>query len=403
MPDISIKITDGTHHSPVNTPTGDYMYVTAKNIKDDGVMINGITYVSKEVHNEIYSRCNPEFGDILYIKDGATTGVVTINNLSDPFSLLSSVALIKLGESINNKYVMYAMRSPVFYGKTRDLMQGTGITRITLTVISNLIFPLPPIEEQARIVARVDELMAKIDEYEKIEKQLTELHKAFPGNMKDAILQAAMQGKLTEQLESDGDAFELQKHLSRVKTIKSKTKEDIQGELPYEVPESWATPKLGEVFDIIMGSSPKGEEISNDQTEGVEFHQGKIAFTNELIGQSGLYTTNKSKIVPMNSALLCVRAPIGTVNITDRPIVIGRGLCSITPVGNVSLRFILYVLRTLEKTFVDKGTGSTFKAITADVILNQKIPLPPIEEQQRIVDKLDQLLPLCERLEKMVV
>ncbi|MDW0467796.1 restriction endonuclease subunit S, partial [Mannheimia haemolytica] len=87
--DICLKITDGTHHSPPNIDKSDFLYITAKNIKKDGLDLSKISYVTKEIHNEIFSRCNPEKGDILYIKDGATTGVSIINTLNEPFSMLS--------------------------------------------------------------------------------------------------------------------------------------------------------------------------------------------------------------------------------------------------------------------------------------------------------------------------
>ena len=83
--DLMKKITDGTHRSPTNTDNGEYMYITAKNIKEDGISLANISFVSKDVHDEIYSRCNPEYGDLLYIKDGATTGIVTINNIKKSF------------------------------------------------------------------------------------------------------------------------------------------------------------------------------------------------------------------------------------------------------------------------------------------------------------------------------
>ncbi|NPE31330.1 restriction endonuclease subunit S [Methanococcoides sp. SA1] len=159
-----IKITDGTHHSPTNIPTGDFKYISAKNIKNEGINLSNITFVTSEVHNEIYSRCNPEFGDILYIKDGATTGIVTINNLEEPFSMLSSVALLKLPSQIDNRYLLYLLRSPYFYSMMREDMTGVAITRVTLTKINNAIIPLPPLEEQKRIVAKVDQLMALCDQ-----------------------------------------------------------------------------------------------------------------------------------------------------------------------------------------------------------------------------------------------
>ena len=101
--DILSKITDGTHHSPTNLSQGEYMYITAKNIKPHGVDLTDVTYVDKATHDEIYARCNPEFGDILYIKDGATTGIACINKLKEPFSLLSSVALLKPSKFVENR------------------------------------------------------------------------------------------------------------------------------------------------------------------------------------------------------------------------------------------------------------------------------------------------------------
>lgn len=161
---VAQKITDGTHHSPANDENGDFLYITAKNIKDTGVILNPITYVSKEIHEKIYERCNPEFGDVLLIKDGATTGVVTVNNLDQPFSLLSSVALIKLPQDILSWYLVYALRSDLFYKIIRENMKGTGITRITLKQIEPLFIPLPPLAEQQRIVAKLEQLDVFIDQ-----------------------------------------------------------------------------------------------------------------------------------------------------------------------------------------------------------------------------------------------
>jgi type I restriction enzyme S subunit len=166
LPRVLTKLTDGTHHSPPNNQSGAFMYVTAKNIKTDGVLLDGITYVSKEVHDEIYSRCDPIFGDILYIKDGATTGVATINQIKEPFSMLSSVALLKPSGAILNSYLLWAMRSPFFYAETRGAMKGAAITRVTLSVMAASFLPLPPLAEQHRIVAKVEQLMGLVDELE---------------------------------------------------------------------------------------------------------------------------------------------------------------------------------------------------------------------------------------------
>jgi len=164
--DALLKITDGTHHSPPNGPKGEFKYITAKNIKSGGINLSNITYVSKAMHEEIYNRCDPESGDILYIKDGATTGIVTINELNEQFSMLSSVALLKNPSKIYNRYLLYVLRSPYFYSLMRDDMSGVAITRVTLTKLNRALIPLAPFEEQKRIVAKVDQLMALCNELE---------------------------------------------------------------------------------------------------------------------------------------------------------------------------------------------------------------------------------------------
>ena len=164
--DILTKLTDGTHHSPPNEPTGDFKYITAKNIKNEGVLLDDVTYVTRKVHDEIFTRCNPAKGDILYIKDGATTGIVTVNDLEEPFSMLSSVALLKLPECIFNRLVVEFLRSPFFYDQMRGFMKGAAITRVTLKRMGPALIPLPPLAEQRRIVAKVDELMRLCDRLE---------------------------------------------------------------------------------------------------------------------------------------------------------------------------------------------------------------------------------------------
>ena len=152
------KITDGTHHSPASFSSGDFMYLSAKNIKSWGIDLSSATFIPKAVHDEIFSRCDPEYGDILCIKDGATTGVLAINTIREPFSLLSSVGVIKPSCGLTSEYIALVMKSPFFYQAMRAGMTGVAITRVTLSKLGNAMVPLPPLTEQSRIVARVEEL-----------------------------------------------------------------------------------------------------------------------------------------------------------------------------------------------------------------------------------------------------
>ena len=174
---------------------------------------------------------------------------------------------------------------------------------------------------------------------------------------------------------------------------------DISDEIPFEIPESWEWCRLGTVFHLIMGQSPKGDEVFEGKN-GIEFHQGKIYFGKRNIDISNQSTNKPTKIAPANSVLLCVRAPVGKVNIANREICIGRGLCAVIPLDKISVDFTFFWLLTLENEFVKKATGTTFTAITGEIVNNQLIPLPPIEEQHRIVAKIEELLPYIEEYDK---
>lgn len=167
------------------------------------------------------------------------------------------------------------------------------------------------------------------------------------------------------------------------------------------IPNSWIWCTLQDSFDITMGSSPTGDTLNRDN-HGIEFHQGKVFFSDRYIQLSDIYTTQPIKIAEPQSILLCVRAPVGTVNITDRQICIGRGLCSLKPSKIIDLLYAYYVLQTCSEELEQKATGSTFKAVGGDVVKNQIIPLPPINEQRRIVAKIEGLYSVLDEIQKSI-
>jgi len=155
---ICEKIQDGTHFSPKST-TGKFRYVTSKNIKNGYLDISDCGWISKEEHEQIYRRCDVQQGDILLTKDGANTGNVAINHLDEPFSLLSSVALIRTNENILlSKYLFEYLRSLVGRRNITSMMKGTAITRITLKQINAVKIPLPEIHTQIEITRKFQQL-----------------------------------------------------------------------------------------------------------------------------------------------------------------------------------------------------------------------------------------------------
>jgi type I restriction enzyme, S subunit len=227
-------------------------------------------------------------------------------------------------------------------------------------------------------------------------------------DLKNSILQLAVQGKLVEQREEEGSAEELYQQIQEEKEMlvkegkikKTNTLPEIkENEIPFDIPESWKWVRLGNALDTIMGQSPKGTSVF-EGNDGLEFHQGKVFFGDDYLQNSNQSTNKPTKIVEPNTVLLCVRAPVGIVNITNREICIGRGLCGINALAGMDAKFVMYTLRAFKNDFIRKATGTTFVAITGEVVKNQIFPLPPIGEQKRIVAKIEELMPYVEKFNK---
>lgn len=153
--------------------------------------------------------------------------------------------------------------------------------------------------------------------------------------------------------------------------------------------QGWEYKKLGEVCHITMGQSPDGNSINDN--EGVEFHQGKTCFGEQTLGVSNLFSNAPVKLAEAHSVLLCVRAPVGYPNITERKICIGRGLCALYAKEDIDNKFLFYSLLSKQSHFEKNATGSTFKAISSKVVSNTEIPIPPKSTQLAIVSELDKI------------
>lgn len=210
------KIFDGTHFSPKNSQKGEYMYITAKNIKENKIDLTEITYVSKEDHYNIYKRADVKFKDILYIKDGATTGIAAINNIQEEFSTLSSVGIFRVNQKyILPEYVSFYLNSPITKQRMLDMISGVAITRLTLVKLNNSYLALPPLAEQKEIVRRVEKLLANVDKLEAAYKQYSQTL----NTLNQSILAKAFKGELVPQDPNDEPAAVL---LERIKAEKGK-------------------------------------------------------------------------------------------------------------------------------------------------------------------------------------
>lgn len=296
------------------------------------------------------------------------------------------------------------------FTKIREQMNGL-IPGISRDVMLNLLFPLPPLDEQQRIVEQIETLQGYVDiidtDAETLEKSIT--------LAKQKILNLAIRGKLVPQDPADEPASELLKKIKAEKDalVKAgKIKKDkhesfifksddncyywhignetrLVDNIPFQIPDSWEWCKLEDIALLTMGQSPAGNSVSEND-EGIEFHQGKIYFSEKFLLLSPQKTTEPTRIAPAKSVLICVCAPVGTVNINPRKICIGRGLASATPLAGISADFLFYLLNARKSALVEQATGSTFISVTGEQIKELLIPLPPLAEQEKIVSSITQ-------------
>ena len=162
--DACESIMDGTHFSPKHAERGKRLYLTSRNVRENYIDLSNARYVSEEDHESIYARCPVQKGDVLYIKDGANTGLAAINTLNEEFSILSSVAVLR-GKSdfLNNQFLSIYMNTTDGRRRMLSLMSGVAIRRLTLTKLNGAEIPLPPIETQQVIVTEIEAEQALVN------------------------------------------------------------------------------------------------------------------------------------------------------------------------------------------------------------------------------------------------
>lgn len=216
---ISYLVTDGTHKTPKYQDEG-VSFLSVKNVRPFLIQDQDIKYISKDEYKEINSRCNPEKGDILYTKVGATFGYAALNNLDYPFSIFVSLALIKpVHPLFNSEYAEIIMNSEIVFAQARDRISGIGTPDLHLIEIRDFRIPLPPLEEQKEIVRRVEALFRKCD---LIEQRYLKA-KAYTDKLTQSILAKAFRGELVPQDSNDEPAEVLLERIREEKALTDKS------------------------------------------------------------------------------------------------------------------------------------------------------------------------------------
>ena len=396
------------------TDTG-HKYIRVSDMKNSSVKLDDIHYISDDIFQQIKTYTISK--DDLYITVAGTIGAVgEIPNELDNANLTENADKIVFS-MVNKRFLMYSLQSELVQSQIRNCTTKVGQPKLAIMRIQNLLIALPPINEENRIVRAIEAVLPSVSKYSQVQKQLEKHNSELFEKLKKSILQQAIQGKLVEQNPDDEPASKLlekirveKERLVKEGKLKKSALNDsvifkgddnkfyekrgkeivcIDDEIPFDIPGTWQWVRLTAIFHTIMGQSPDGNSVTTNG-QGIEFHQGKLAFNDIYLGVSHVVTNKPTKVVDGNSLLLCVRAPVGILNITQREICIGRGLCALIPYHEgFDIMYWFFILSSYKQYFEKKATGSTFTAISNDIISNTLVPLPPLKEQKRIVNAIE--------------
>lgn len=327
---------------------------------------------------------------------------------TEPYVPIVRLLVITPLTHTNLYYIQWALKALVENGI------GTAVKQLTVPMIRQKVIPLPPIEEQQRIVDKINEIMPVIDEYGKIERELEVVKKSFPDDMKNALLQAAMQGKLTEQLKSDSSVDGLLESIKKEKEeliIHKKIKREKplpeieEEEIPFSIPENWRWVRWGNLaYSIQYGYNAPAQEmgkikmvrISDIQDNSVNWDS--VPYCEIKEEDIGTYRLEKNDILFARTG--------GTVgksflvdDVSEDAIYAGY-LIRTRYNAQLVPRYLKFFMES-QTYWVQLQNGKTQGCqpnCNGKALAKMMIPLPPTEEQKRIVERLDKLLPLCEEL-----
>ncbi len=394
--------------------TSGVVLITASNIKKGFLDFTKADFVSETEYKERQSRGITEKGDILFTTE-APLGNVAINSLDIASAGQRAITFQQYGKNnFPNELFCFFIQSPHFQFDLINNATGTTAKGIKAARLKELMLPFPPLEEQKRIVAKIEELMPYVDKYDLAYSEVEELNKKFLVDMQKSILQYAIQGKLVEQLEEDGTAEELYQKIQEEKEMlvkegkikKQKKLPEITGEeIPFEIPESWKWVRLGALCNYGKCNSILAKNINKDawtlDLEDIEKDSGRVLIKKRM---RDVNSSSNKHIFKQGDVLYSKLRPyLNKVVIADED---GYSTSEILPLDFGTYVFNQYAQTVLMSPYFINYTVKCSYGVkmprlgTIDGQLAM-IPLPPIEEQKRIVRKVLELLPYTNQLSKM--
>ena len=394
---------------------GDIPFISAINLKNGTIDESNLLYLDLQQYEKLGSGKLLKDDIVLCIR--GSLGKTCIY----PFekgAIASSLVILRNYKTINLKFVLNYLNSYLFYSETRKYDNGSVQPNLSAENAKKILLPLPPLAEQKRIVEKIEELMPLVDEYEENWQKLEEFNQRFPEDMKKSLLQEAIKGKLVEQRKEEGTGTELfdkiqkeKKELIKEGKIKKQKPlpEITEDEIPFDIPETWKWVRLGEITEM----NPK-----NQLEDDLEVGFVPMALVEDGYKNKHSYELKKWKTIKKGYTHFA-DGDIGIAKITpcfqNRKSVILSNLPNGYGAGTTELSIVRpyskylypeYLLSIFKTYYFINGGIKSFSGtagqqrIDKNYLLLLLLPLPPLAEQKRIVDRLEELLPLCDKLIK---
>ena len=400
----------GKQQSSKNKNTGNLQkYITTSNLYWGRFVLDNL----KEMYftDEELKTCSAQKGDLLVCEGGAGYGRSAIWDKDYNICLQNHVHRLRpvvFGLCEYAYYLIYFLKE-----SNRLLSVGTAMPGLSANRLKELLVPLPPLAEQHRIVAKIEELLPKVEEYGKAQEALDKLNAELPERLKKSILQEAITGKLVPQDPNDEPASvlldKIRKEKARLvkekKIKKSALKEEpiTDEEKLFSIPTTWEWCKLGWIGDWGAGATP-AKGISEYYTNGTipwlrtgELNNGVVSDSEIKVTPYALQKCSLRECQVGDVLIAMYGATIGKVAIAGIKLTTNQACCACTPY-QVYNKYLLYYLMASKQRFIDLGEGGAQPNISREKIIAFPFPLPPLAEQHRIVAKIEELLSKIDRL-----
>ena len=414
-----VDVRDGTHDTPAYVSQG-VPLITGKNLSDGNILFDKAKYISEKDANKINERSYVGDGDIIFAMIGSIGNPVLVQK-TRPFCI-KNLALLKKYIPISLQYIVYLMQ--LMQEQMKKEASGGVQAFIPLNYIRNFLIPIPSEAEQARIVDRIKTLEPFIEDYNEANTKLSELNETFPEQIKKSILQYAIQGKLVPQDPKDEPAsvlldkikVEKQKLIKAGKIKKDKVEShiykrdnrhyekigdkevDITDEIPFEIPDSWRWTRLREIGFSRIGLTYKPQDICE---KGIPVLRSGNIQNGEIVFNNMVYVNcpvSDNLLVQKGDILICVRngsksligknAIIKSINAGEK-MSFGAFMAIFRSSLNEYIK--IYLDSPLFKVMLKSTNTETINQITQSNLNQALIPIPPYIEQQRIVEKIEQI------------